>query len=124
MALSREKSILDKKSLGALFRRLRVDVLRLKHRWEMAARLRMSPDIYANWEGGRSYPNAAEMLHVLQTFPEAAGIFGLDNLRGVTYPPGTVPRDTSESHSDPGAHGSQVGEVKVELPPKLPKRKK
>jgi hypothetical protein len=78
MALSREKSTLDKKSLGALIRRLRVEILGIDKRWEMAARLDMSPDIYTNWELGRSFPTAADMLNILQTFPEAGSLFGLD----------------------------------------------
>lgn len=96
IAFSREKSLINKKYLGAIFRRLRVEILDFDKRWVTAASLLMSPDIYANWENGRSYPNAAETLNILRTFPEAAALFGLDIPPRVKDTPLSVTRDVPE----------------------------
>ena len=79
-ALSREKLQISKKSFGAVLKRFREDVLKVKTQLEMASRVGVSVYSYQNWELGRSLPDAMELLRVLWLCPdtESLALFGLD----------------------------------------------
>lgn len=79
MAESRGKFETEKKSFGVTLRRFRIEGLRIDTVNEMACRLGVSKDIYANWELGRSSPEPFQVIDILNRCPpEFLREFGLD----------------------------------------------
>jgi transcriptional regulator with XRE-family HTH domain len=88
MAMSREKIGQEKKSFGVALRRFRTEKLHISTVNEMAVKMGVSKDIYANWELGRSSPEPFQVIALLQLSPpEWLREFGLDIAKlGDQYP--------------------------------------
>jgi transcriptional regulator with XRE-family HTH domain len=131
--MSRTIFKVSKKDLGQNIRRLREDVLRMKKQQELASRLDVAAYTVGNWENGRSFPDAAEMLAMLALCrPEDAQQFILDisKLGEQNPPPETslperlrkgppMPRPSAADKQAEGRHGV----FHEPLSPRIPKRR-
>ena len=96
-AMSREKFVFSKLILGTKIRHLRKDIAGLKEQQDLADFIeeklgkRVTGNQVSNWENGRSYPDAAELLAILTLCPDKESLekFGIDVGRyvGVDFTP-------------------------------------
>jgi transcriptional regulator with XRE-family HTH domain len=99
MAMPREKIGQEKKSFGVTLRRFRTEKLHISTVNEMAVKMGVRKDIYANWELGRSSPEPFQVIALLQLSPpEWLREFGLDIAKlGDQYPSPQVPQAESDT---------------------------